>query len=485
MESIASVRTKPFPTWCLGQSAFLTVAIVCLTSPGRFSQAQTSTPLQEAGAWSLETVTLRDGTIYRGFVQSKSEHEWELVEVVQPPGRAMHLVIRPVDPHQVATYEALDAEGRSTLAERIDRFRHRSRIEAGRMERVELDDAMWRGVEYRRYSGSWFTLLSATDDETTRRCVVRVEQIFRAYRHILPPLTEPTTKLQIVVFGSMDAYRGLLRTFDLEIDNLAFYAPGENLIVAGSELDTFAQQLRAARARNDQVKHRFDALDAGMHNRLIELRLTLRGLGYTNDEVNIEIGLRQSAWDDEYEAKLRELVEAARRNEAHFDDISKRMFTRLYHEALHAYIENYLFPCDQFSLPAWTNEGLAQLFESGRLESDILRFDAPLSKALVDLQKNLKSDNPLPLAQLLLASHDDFLITSRNRENSPVVYAHAWGLVYYLTHNRPRLSTESIAEYLADPEADPYQRFQQLVGMPLDQFETQWHAAMLELRPAR
>lgn len=485
MASIARYLANQISAWGVWGSAFLGLAIVCLTGPSHCSQAQTPTPLQEAGAWALETVTLRDGTIYRGYVQSQNEYEWELVEVVQPPGRPMYLVVRPVDPLRVATYDILDAEDRSTLAERIDAFRHRSRIEAGRMEQVVLDDVVWRGVRYRRYSGSWFTFLSATDDETTCHCVVRVEQIFRAYRQILPPLIGPTTKLRIVVLGSGDAYRELLREFELEIDNPAFYSQGENLIVAGSELDTFAQQLQAARARNNQVKQQYEELDAGMQDWLVEIAQQLQTLGYTNDEVASEIGARRRAWDEEYRAKIRELVEAARRNEAHFDDISNQMFTRLYHEALHAYIENYLFPRDQFDLPAWTNEGLAQLFESGHLESDILRFDAPLPETLANLQENLKSDEPFPLEQLLLATSDDFLITPHNRENSPVVYAHAWGLVYYLTHFRPLLSTDSIAEYLDDAESDPHQRFQRLVGMPLDQFETQWHATMLELRPPR
>ena len=58
------------------------------------------------------------------------------------------------------------------------------------MEAIQLEPREAEGFSYRHYRSKWFTLDSTADDQNTRRVIVRAEQIFAAYRQILPPRSE-------------------------------------------------------------------------------------------------------------------------------------------------------------------------------------------------------------------------------------------------------------------------------------------------------
>ena len=91
------------------------------------------------------------------------------------------------------------------------------------------------------------------------------------------------------------------------------------------------------------------------------------------------------------------------------NEVAGRMFTRLAHEAFHAYLETYVYPRQVYDVPRWLNEGLAQTFEVGLLESDSLRIDTPNAVALAQLQSDLRSARPLELSELLGAGSNTFL----------------------------------------------------------------------------
>jgi hypothetical protein len=157
----------------------------------------------------------------------------------------------------------------------------------------------------------------------------------------------------------------------------------------------------------------------------------------------------------------------------------------LAHEAFHAYLENYLTGRDgrAAGIPRWLNEGLAQVFEAGRLEADTLRIDAPGEKLLAALKTDLRRDKPLPLAELLSAEQDLFLVShpggarSSNRH-----YLYAWALTYYLTFGPVGLDAAALDE-LSRTDRTPVERLQKILGhVDLDEFESRWHADMLRLR---
>ncbi|MEO8494891.1 MAG: hypothetical protein ABI614_07460, partial [Planctomycetota bacterium] len=194
--------------------------------------AQDAAPKIGAAALQLESITLKDGTAYEGFLQSKGSDEIEFVEIFLRPGMPMSATVRVVDPAQVTKYVPLPADGRRVLAEHVHRLRHRVAIEAGQQQRVAIVAAPADSAHAWEYAGPWFQLTSTADDESTRRCIVRIEQIFRAYRTLLPP-RQKGQELTIYLYSSLDEYRQRLRTLDLNLNAPAIYSARHHQILAG------------------------------------------------------------------------------------------------------------------------------------------------------------------------------------------------------------------------------------------------------------
>ena len=85
---------------------------------------------------------------------------------------------------------------RKLLMERIDAFKNRSRDEEEGQAKIHLehsgaaDDGVWHyGSETWLMPDKrpWLLLDSTADEETTRRSINRIEQMFAAYSEILPP----------------------------------------------------------------------------------------------------------------------------------------------------------------------------------------------------------------------------------------------------------------------------------------------------------
>jgi hypothetical protein len=203
--------------------------------------------------------------------------------------------------------------------------------------------------------------------------------------------------------------------------------------------------------------------------------------GFSTDEIEIEIGSRRSAWKKQELALETEIDRVEGRNARKFDDVSRAMFRRLNHEAFHAYLENYVYPHDEFDVPRWLNEGLAQVFEHAQLDADTLRVDAPARELLPKLQADLKNQ-PLSLKKLL-RSDESLASAHRNNDTTRRRYLYAWGLAYYLAFHRSGLGTQEFEAYIAkDGRGSPIARFERYFGLPLAEFEQQWRKEMLELR---
>ncbi|HEX5104233.1 MAG TPA: DUF1570 domain-containing protein [Pirellulaceae bacterium] len=435
-------------------------------------------PADPPGRWQLELVTLKSGAEHQGLVQSQSEAEIDFAEIIQPPGKPMYAVIRGIPREAVAKLDRLDDAAHEQLAARFRRFRHKAVIELGRMEQVELREETRDGSPHQVYDGSWFMLSSTADSERTRQCVVRIEQIFRAYRTLLPPRIDQPQPLFVTLYGSLDDYRSRLRRLDLSLDNAAFYSPRERTILAGSDLNLFAERLDQVQGEHEEVKRNYARLDAEFAKTLATLSADLKAGGFSDDEATAEIRQRKATWKAEMEKVLAANALQQRTNEQKFAEVTRQMFSRLYHEAFHAYLDTFVYPHDSHHVPRWLNEGLAQVFESGQLDGDSLRIDAPDRDRLRRLREDL-AVQPLPLAQLLTAQEREFL-GPHGDTSSQRHYLYAWGLAYYLAFDENLLGTPRFDAYVAGEAKglDPIVRFERLVNAPLPQFERRWREAM-------
>jgi Protein of unknown function (DUF1570) len=452
------------------------------------SSSAADPPASPAGRWKLETIVLKSGKEHHGLVQARRGQEIDFAEIVQRPGKPMFAIIRGIDAAQVAKAELLPPDEHAELVKKFHDHRHKALIEAGEMEKVKLAPLDADGHSFQSYRGPEFTLLSTADEESTRRCVVRMEQIFRAYRTLLPPLLkqkaeeEKKPELTIYLYSSLDEYRQRLRTLELNLNAPAIYSARHHQILAGGEMAHYAKRLADVRKEMVDLEKQYDKLDKDFATSLARLSDELRTKGFGKDEITQELQLRKADWKNERAAVMARMAEQDRRNLARFSEVTREMFARLYHEAFHAYLDSYVYPQGSHHVPTWLHEGLAQVFEGGQLEGDSLRIDAPDRERLKLLLADLNSSDPLPLARLLVAEERTFAGDHGGRA-SKRHYLYAWGLSYYLVTEKNLLGSPALDEFVSPQAADlsPAARLEKLVHQPLDKFEAQWRKNLRKL----
>jgi len=454
-------------------------AAVCQRASAELLSVHDESARQSADA-GFERVELPGGRVYRGYIESQDDYWVHITEIHRPRGRPMYLVIRPVRRVRGMKIVRLPAPQRAKLRQQIEAFVHRATIEAADMESVRLAIVTRDDTHFQLYRGKWFTLESTVDEPTTRRLIVRVEQIFTAYRQILAPRVESSRPMRLVALGSMAEYYRYLRRLGLNIRNRACFLRDANMVVTGSELARFAAQLQEAKTRHAELRADLKKLEERRDKDLAAVARQLKANGLSPREIARLLVIKRRASDVLIVAKQKELARGDRENEQKFNEITHQMFARLYHEAFHAYLENYVYPHAGHDVPRWFNEGLAMICESGRLESGRLRIDAPDRAVLTELKADLAGDRPLTLAQLLTTTPKDFVNGGAARQH----YLYAWGLAYYLTFEKHLLNTEALNQYVrkAVVGQSPVERFEKLVGKPLAQFERGWLAYIEQLR---
>jgi uncharacterized coiled-coil protein SlyX len=422
---------------------------------------------------------------WEGLIESEDRDWITMIQIHRPPGRPMYLVIRPIDRASVHNVVRLDPARREALRREIDAFRNRAAIEAGRMEAVRLETARAEGNCYQRYRGRWFTLDSTAGEPLTRRVIVRTEQIFTAYRQILPPRTAPQEPPRLVVFGSTASYQAFLGRLGLRIQNQACFLEDKNLVAAGSDLERLAASMAKTNAQNEQLRGQLKALEDRLTARLREMAESLRKEQRPPSEIQRLMSLERGKFQQQAKSLRTQIALSDSEAAKLFRQGTRQTFARLGHESFHAYLENYVYPHARFDVPNWLNEGLAVMFEGGMLEGDTLRVDAPNLAALRKIKADLAGAQPLGLAKLLAAGPGAFLpLDEPAVPSADRYYAYAWGLAYWLTFQRRLLEGGGLEHYVQrhSPAVEPAARFQQLLDLPLEPAETQWRQYVLALR---
>jgi hypothetical protein len=446
----------------------------------------------DPGDWATETITLRSREdapsagcrTLHGLIESQDDIWVNWIEIRQPRGRPTSLVIRPIERSAIERITALPAAGQERLRGQIQQFIHRAEIEAGEMDAVRLFERNQGGVRHLLYQGKWFSLDSTLGEATTRYMLVKVQQMFTAYRQLLPPRTDSQRPLRLMLFGRLDDYRGELARRGLKIDNPAVYLQEQNLVVAGGEMAALMCKMDDYRAYHQKLLEELRQLKEKLRKQWEQISRQLRVQGQQEGQIRETLVREKRKTDKMIQQKIDQIHQVQRKNELEFAHAGQRMLSRLYHESFHAYLENYVYPHRDHDVPPWLNEGLAVGFEEGLLESGSLRLGATNHAALACLKADLAGGSPLAIVQLLASSERNFVAPEGLSGNTNRYYGYAWGLAYYLTFEQNLLGTKTLDAYVAkgagqEPSAA---RFEKLVGRPLGQFEPQWRKFVAALK---
>ena len=475
--------------WAIGVSAGVFVAAVGVLAVGVVDRSwprivAAEPTVVDGSDWRLEQITLADGKTLSGLIEPLDAAHIEFVSIHRPMGKPMYLIVTPIERSVISTWQRLPDAEHEELRERVRQFRGRLQIEGRRMEDLTLTGITIGAASGWQYRNDWLILESTAEETMTRRAIVRVEQMFTAFRRMLPPRAAVQQRpLRILLFGTTDEYKTHVRSLGLGISNPAFYSAEANIVVAGTEFNRFAEELNRHSRQHRAAKREWDELAATLPERLKQLGVDLQAAGLDKEQRRSIMTLEQKKWDDQRKSLERRIARAERRNAGMFDELSRQMFSRLYHEAFHAYLENHVYSRTASDVPRWLNEGLAQVFESAQLDGDTLRIDAPDMASLGKLVADLRSGSPLSLEELLSTDAATFLVEHRRHpQDASRWYYYAWGVAYYLTFERRLLGTEAFEEYvsLSTGDRSPTARFESFADESLPQFERKWREAMLQ-----
>ncbi len=436
-------------------------------------------------SWKLEAIELRDGRRLEGLVVAgragppgPDDGDVEFIQVIRPEGRQMHLIGWPPFPADTVRFvERLPEPDHLDLADKLDAFRAGERRRGGaaivQLARGDQDEP-WR------YAGPDFTLESTADPTLTREAVVRLELVLAA----LPSLVQPVAAggpLEVRLCGSLAEYRRIQERMGVRIENPAFYLPERRLLVAGSELSTLLAERRVADDLLDSAARQQMVLDGVFESRIRQLASGLEGqrMPAAQRAAIVQTARQRRTREREEQAAS---IAAARRDNDTAIAVARRGFDGwLAHEAWHAYADRRLRVAEAPGLPAWLDEGIAQVVETAPIEAGEVRLDLFDRDRLERLQELLRIGGVPPVADIVTGGQEPFLAGHAGGDQA-VAYLTAWGLALDLSVVRPVLSAAKVRDLTTAGDADAVARFEGVVGMPIDRYDRQWRERILGIR---
>jgi hypothetical protein len=436
-------------------------------------------PVSLAKDWKFDIVHLKNGSLLKGVILEETPTSFRFQHVRRAPGRPTICMTSNLRLADVDRIDRISDEERELLKNRLKELDPNGEGERKRMEGLDLERCPWNGKAKAgwRYESDYFALMSNAPEGIVRRAAVRLEQIYTAYAHFLPPRYPGGKATTILLYSSFDDYQKMLAEHGWKLQNSAFFNPESNRIVCGSNLEKIGNELEECRLRHQQGRAELDKYEA-------ELRELL--------------GKRPAELTRRLEAQIfpqrRRIAEADRHNNTVFDNANKKLFAILYHEAFHAYVGNFVYPSLRSGpsaegppgeLPRWLNEGLAQIFETAIVEAGELRVGHADKQRLPKVKGAVRNGELMPIKELLGSGPKTFLVQhSDERLTSDRAYLGSWALTAYLSFDRRLLGSANLDAFIRSVNrgCDPEEAFAKLTGQKLPQFEKEFHAWLLKMR---
>lgn len=408
-----------------------------------------------------------------GLVVRETKTEVLMWLVSRKPGERAFAWLRSEPRNEIESIDKLGEADREILTARVKAIDTSGKLETERMHRLELTPIAWAGNSKEtawRYSSLYFTLESNAGDDLIRRAAVRLDQIYHAYSHYLPARVEAGEPTRIVLARSLEEYQHLIRNAGGNLLNPAVYTASANRIDCGSDLQKLGADFEKARLDSQRLLDQLESQKAELA-RLYKKKIPedlLKGL----------------------EDKREQVLSVRKKNEEAFDvyfrESTRRLMQRLYHEAFHAYLANFVYPASEAEVPVWLNEGLAEIFDSAFLDGDELRLGHADRERLRKSKLALAGGEFVPLAELVRSGPKPFLVKhATDKEDSDRYYLTSWCLAHYVMFAKKKVGTPALDDYVRalHKKSDPIDAFVTLAGEPLKDFEARFHTYVKELTP--
>jgi hypothetical protein len=449
-------------------SAFLLIALTCASGLVLTNGTTVADGSLGGDDWKYDIVYPKKGECYRGLVYERGTGV-RMWCIVRRPGRPAVFYQVNFREDEIARVEMLPEEEHERLRQRFEVLREEHRrlpdpwkaIESDEAaipgaDKIKLQETPWRGnakTSALAYRSTYFELESNASRRIVLVAAGQLEQVYTAYARFLSPRADgrPTT---ILLPQSCSDYQSLVRGQGRTLLNPAFFDPGKNQIICAFDWKQMSNDLARVHDEHVKLREKVNKCEA-------ELRKVYKG--DIPSEIKAAL-VEQTRRIQAAETHNRETCARAR----------QRLFQRLFHEAFHAYLLNFVYPPREGELPRWLNEGLAQIFETAVFEVGELRIGHAERQRLDAVRQALDKNALLPVADLLRSKADQFLVAhDGDKRVSDRYYLASWALAHYLTFDSKLLGTPALDTYVRQLRrgTDPLEAFQELTGKPLSTFE--------------
>jgi uncharacterized protein DUF1570 len=416
--------------------------------------------------WKFEVVHLKNRERFEGLIVEETKEEIRFQRIMREAGAPTRAMLIAISRDEIDKIERLSEAERKELAQRVEQLDPRGEKEESKMRDVALQPAPWpmNGTGW-AYTGKHFRLLSNAREDIVRRIVVRLEEIFQAYVEKLGSRRQPAQLTQVILYKSQAEYRASLRA-GMNMLNPAFYDPQRNQIVAASDVEERADEF-------EKLKQKHQAMLRELDDQEKKLRKHFHGV----PPAGMLSQIRQSRQN---------IFIVNNQNRDAYERLNRPLFITLYHEAFHAYLDNFVYPASEMPVPRWLNEGLAQIFETALVETGELRVGQVDAKRLAAVQDAIRKKELLSLPELLGSEDKHFSVNhSSEKALSDRYFQASWSLAYYLIFDRKLLGSEPLDRYIQalGRGTSTAEAFRALVGQPLPEFEKQFQQFILALKP--
>jgi hypothetical protein len=433
--------------------------------------------------WKYDVVHLKSGEALSGLVVEQDAKHVYIRKVVRKPGAPTLIFSDDFKRADVDHVDLLEGADHDQLVQRIQSLIREREALAAQLKRLDPDaskgqlasedeltlkPAPWPAdpkAKALAYQSTYFRLTSDARPEVVELAAIRLEQVYAAFAHLLPPRVSAPAPTAILLANSLADYKALVAQQGRNLFNPAYFDPVKNQIVCASDIGLLADALE--RVRRDAEK----AL-ADLKSKEKDLTQAFSG----------RVPADQMAPILEARRRIKAIQE---QNETAFVNARRRLLQRLSHEAFHAYLSNCVYTPADGEAPRWLNEGLAQIFETAVYEVGELRAGHADRDRLAAVHAALAKGTLLPTADLLRADYKQFQVAhSTDRESSDQYYLASWALAFDLAFHRQLLGTKALDDYVHALKrgSDRLDAFRDLVGESLADFEKEHIEYLKHLR---
>ncbi|MFT3878878.1 MAG: DUF1570 domain-containing protein [Gemmatales bacterium] len=464
MKRVFSIPTRSphaCASGCLRIVALSSLAILCLLI--------TSSAAQEKPALKHEfdQLTLHNGSRIEGLVVEEATLHIRFQFLAGKPGVRTMVFEVTYDRTEIAGISKAKEPGRSLAREHFNKIETSKKREAAKVEQLPLNKAPWiegTGTAY-FYQGPYFELLSNARESLVRLVAVRLDEIFAAYVNTLGQRHQPRKPVRVILFHTLAEYRAWQQKKGISILNPAVYDAKADEILIGSDLENQSRQL--------------DELNSKQQEQLKEL---------TDQKKKLQkhySGQPPALLTKQIQQLTYQLHTLHTENEDTYAKIEAAFYSILYHEAFHAYLEQWVFPSSRYYVPRWLNEGLAQIFENAFVEVDQLKIGRIDEKRLLEIQDEVRRGRFMTIREILQAPAQQFFVRhTKESFDADRHYNASWALSHFLTFDLKLLGSPALVDFVSSPvSGDEVKRFEKLTGMPIETCQQRWRDYLIRLRP--